>query len=284
MKKKICILHANCQGDPIEELLMLSPEFSEIYEIHNFTNYTKVPIPEELISRCDLFLHQPLGEAWGKLGSALIISKLKTSAIAQPFPSLFFQYYWPLWSSAPGFDYRDSFLDSLLERELTESQILHLYINTKLPNIYDIKTILENSINRELHKEKITGINYVDLIHSNFKQERLFNTVNHPQKKLLAHLANSILTELRMNPLSGKKIEDFPQTFPDFEMPIHPQVAEYLKLTFGGPEERYHVYGADLTFEEYAMRYIKCRKHGIDDFITFLQAAALKKETSKDMI
>lgn len=276
MKKKICILHANCQGDPIEELLMLSPEFCETYKVYNFTNYTKEVLPEELISQCDLFLHQPLAESWKELSSAFIISKLKKSALAQPFPSLFFQYYWPLWSSIPGFDYRDTFLDSLLERELTESQILHLYMNTKLTKIYDLKTIVEESINRERVKEKKTGINYVDQIYSSFKQEMLFNTVNHPRKKLLVHITNSILTKLGMNTLPQKEVKNFPQTFPDFEMPIHPQVAEYLELEFGGPGELYQVYGARLTFEEYAMRYIKCRRHGIDDFITFLQAAALR--------
>ncbi len=81
-----------------------------------------------------------------------------------------------------------------------------------------------------------------------------------------------------MGPIGGNALKNFPPPFPDFEQPIHPQVAEFLGLDFGGAQQRYYVYGAELTFEEYAMRYIKCRKNGITDFITFLVAAARVKQ------
>ncbi|WP_027723147.1 WcbI family polysaccharide biosynthesis putative acetyltransferase [Maridesulfovibrio zosterae] len=280
MKKKICILHANCQGDPVKELLCLNLEFSEIYDIYNFTNYTREIIPENLIAKCDLFLYQHLGKNWKELGSEFIISKLNNTAKAIPFPSMFFKHYWPLWSSIPGFDYRDNFLDSLLEKDLTESQILHLYLNTKLTNIYDFEEILKASLRHERQKENISIINYVDLVMANYKQERLFNTVNHPRKKILTHIVNSILEKLNMSLLTKEAVAEFPEPFAEFEQPIHPQVAEYLGLEFGSADERYNVYGAKLTFEEYAMRYIKCRMHGIDDFITFLRAAARRKDNS----
>ncbi|CCO22557.1 WcbI family polysaccharide biosynthesis putative acetyltransferase [Maridesulfovibrio hydrothermalis] len=276
MKKKICILHANCQGEPVEELLKLNTDFSEMYEVHRFTNYIKEPIPENIIADCDLFLYHHLDTNWEELSSAHICSKLKKTARAIPFPSMLFLHYWPLWSRKPGFDYPDTFLESLLERDLSESQILHLFMKTKLTNIYDFKSILEDSEKIERHKEAVSIVKYVDMILTSFRQKRLFNTINHPRKDLLVHIANTILSELGLAHLAEQSVEDFPPTFTDFEQPIHPQVAEYLELEFGGPEERYHVYGAKLTFEEYAMRYIKCRKHGFDDFIAFLQATANK--------
>lgn len=278
MNKKICILHANCQGEPVEDLLRLSPRFSECYEVYRFTNYTRETIPEELISRCDLFLHQHLSTNWGNLSSDLISSKLKKGARSVAFPSMLFLHYWPLWSGNPGFDYTDTFLESLLAKELTESQILHLFMNTRLTKIYNFEAIMNKSERIERSKENIGVVRYVDLILANFKQKRLFNTINHPRKELLAHTVNSILKELSMDNLPEQDVLNFPETFPDFEQPIHPQVAEYLGLDFGGPDERYHVYGADITFEEYAIRYIKCRKNNIDDFIAFLQAAARKSK------
>ena len=274
MKKKTCLIHANCQGEPLEELLKLSHSFSEEYETRHFTNYLREPIPDELITDCDLFLYQYVGENWGELSSENLCSKLAPTARSIAFPSMFFKSYWPLWTNVPGFDYPDIFLESLLERELTESQILHLYLNSKLSRIYDFEELTLESKRHERNKETHTDIKYVDFIEENFRQRRLFNTVNHPRRELMVHTANSILDQLEMNPLCADAVKMQPDTFPEFELPIHPQVAEHFGLDFAGPEKKYHVYGADITFEEYAIRYIKCRKNGITDFIGFLHAAA----------
>lgn len=272
--KKICILHANCQGEPLAELLQTSSGFSDRYELHSFTNYTKDFIPAELISNCDLFLYQHLGENWGEHSSASLCARLKNEAHPIAIPNMRFQHYWPLWSSEPGFNYRDKFLDSLLERDLSESQILHLFMNTKLTKIYQLDEIMEQSEQIERDKEKLTPVKYLDWILDNYKQHMLFNTINHPRTELLTITANGLLKELGFPQLKEEALENFQPPFADFEQPIHPQVAEHLGLEFGGPQQRYHVYGADLTFEEYAMRYIKCRKNNIDDFIGFLIAAA----------
>ncbi|NDV23151.1 WcbI family polysaccharide biosynthesis putative acetyltransferase [Desulfovibrio sp. JC022] len=273
--KKTCILHANCQGEPMEELLLLNDEFSSSYDIHRFTNYTRESIPVELIADCDLFLYQPLlGESWAELASDKIISRIKGTSRSIAFPSMLFKHYWPLWSSRTGFDYRDTFLDSLLEKELSESQILHLFMNTRLTNIYDFKEITDQSINIERTKEARTPVKYVDWILENYTRKPLFNTINHPRSELLTLSANTILQELGMERLNEQDLEKFPPPFADFEQPIHPQVADFLGLEFGGPQHRYHVYGTELTFEEYAMRYIKCRQNNIEDFIAFLMATA----------
>lgn len=276
MKKRICILQANCQGEPIEDLLNLSPEFKESYHIHRFTNYIREPIPDELLAKCDLFLYQHLTQGWGELSSATITSKLKNECKIIAFPNMLFIHYWPLWSSKKGFDYPDTFLESLFERDLDESQILHLFLNAKLTNIYDFKSIIAESEKVERQKENFCSAEYVDYILANYKQKKLFNTINHPRKKLLTNTVNAILSELHMLPLSASHTESFPEPFPDFEQPIHPQIAEYLGLEFCGPDTRYHVYGAELTFREYAVRYIKCRSLGIEDFIGFLQVTAQK--------
>lgn len=274
MKKKLCLIHANCQGEPLEELLNLNPDFSDHYETRHFTNYLREPIPDRLIEGCDLFLYQYVGKDWGKLGSDHLCSKLKPRSVSLAIPSMFFKNYWPLWTNTPGFDYPDIFLESLLERELTESQILHLYLNSRLDRIYDFTTLTSGSEKHELAKENRTPIKYVDYIKENYRERRLFNTVNHPGKELMIRTADKILNQLGMAPLTDKAIREYPETFPEIELPIHPQVAEKLDLNFGGPEEKYYVYGAIITFEEYIIRYIKCRKSGISDFIGFLHATA----------
>ncbi len=276
MKKKICILQANCQGEPVENLLRLSREFSETYEIHRFTNYIREVIPDELLANCDLFIYQHLAEGWKDLSSTNLCAKLKQDCKTITFPSMLFIHYWPLWSSKKGFDYTDTFLESLLERDLTESQILHLFMNAKITKIYDFDSIIAKSEKIERAKESFCSAGYVDYILENYKEKRLFNTINHPGTELLSRTANAILSEMKLPDLTCDQIETFPAPFPEFEQPIHPQIAEYLELEFAGLETRYNVYGASLTFKDYAIRYIKCRQMGIEDFIGFLHATADK--------
>ncbi|WP_031480880.1 WcbI family polysaccharide biosynthesis putative acetyltransferase [Maridesulfovibrio frigidus] len=276
MKKKVCILQANCQGEPIENLLRLSREFSETYEIHRFTNYIREVIPDELLANCDIFIYQHLAEPWKEFSSANLCSKMKQGCKTIAFPSMLFIHYWPLWSGKKGFDYTDTFLESLIERDLSESQILHLFMNAKLTKIYDFESIIAKSEQIERAKESLCSAGYFDYILDNYKQKRLFNTINHPSAELLSRTANTILSELKWPEVTCDQIETFPEPFPEFEQPIHPQIAEYLGLEFAGPETRYNVYGASLTFEEYAIRYIKCRQMGIKDFISFLHATAKK--------
>jgi hypothetical protein len=277
--KKICILHANCQGEPLEELFKLSDGFNSEFDLHRYTNYTRDHIPEKILSECDLFLFQTLSEAWGEHSSEKLCAGLKKTARSIAIPNMLFKHYWPLWSGAPGFNYRDIFLDTLLEKKLSESQILHLFLNTRLTNIYDLKKIIAKSEQIEREKEKLTPVKYVDWVLENYTQKPLFMTINHPGRELLVMTANALLGELGIAPLTEQDLENFQTPFADFEQPIHPQVTELLGLEFLGPEHRYHVYGAELTFEEYAMRYIKCRMSGIDDFIGFLTATATMEKS-----
>jgi hypothetical protein len=52
---------------------------------------------------------------------------------------MFFIGYWPLWHNAPGFDFRDRFLDHLLDMGLSKAEILHLHLRTDLARKYDLQ-------------------------------------------------------------------------------------------------------------------------------------------------
>jgi hypothetical protein len=88
--KKIIIIWANCQGNPIK--YMLNKYCNDVFDIHCFLNYTYIkdnkPLPE-IFYKCDIFLYQNYSNNDEKYDLKNIIeNKLKKECIKICFPSL----------------------------------------------------------------------------------------------------------------------------------------------------------------------------------------------------
>ncbi|MBI4806896.1 MAG: hypothetical protein HY795_16895 [Desulfovibrio sp.] len=269
-KKKLCILHGNCQGETLAALLSASPEFASGLEVEFYVNFTRQAIPEESLSRCGLFLHQHLGANWGELSSESLKARLPRNAAVLCYPNMLFKGYWPFWSNRAGFDYSDSLLDGLLERGLAKAEALHVALKGNLDRMFGLAGLLADTLGREREKESLCDVPYVDLIEDAFRHEKLFQSVNHPRKRLMVHVAQTILARLGLPPLPDGFQEACPELYPDFELPIHPQVAAFHGLTFGGEGWRFNVYGQPMTYAEYIGLYLDCKLAGRGDFIRYL--------------
>ncbi|WP_419785618.1 WcbI family polysaccharide biosynthesis putative acetyltransferase [Pseudodesulfovibrio sp.] len=270
MTKELCILHANCQGEPLLERLNLCPDFSRRYETRIFTNYIREAIPDQVLADCSLFLYQHLSPGWNDLASDHLLGKIPHTTRALCVPNLFFKGYWPTWSGAPGFDYRCEVLDKLLNLGLPPEETLILYLRRNLTDEYDLAAIAEESLKTERQRETHTPVKYVHLIESLWGHERLFNTVNHPGPLLMNHVANGVLHELGLPQVEPDAMQARGNPFPEFEQPIHPHVGAFFGWNFAKPDTRYNVYGRQLSFAGYAADYVTARKSGVTDFISFL--------------
>ncbi len=269
--KRLCVLHGNCQGETLRALLSASPEFVDAFEVEYYVNFTRQAIPSSSLSRCGLFLHQHLGESWGEVSSPALRAALPKAARKVCFPTIMFTGYWPFWSNRPGFDFADSFLDSLLERGLTAAEALHVAVHTDLSKSFDLSAMLAATFEKERHKEIFSDIAYVDVLERHFRTQKLMNTINHPRRRLMFHVADGVLEQLGMPPL-GEEIRTLcPELYADFELPIHPGVARHHGLAFGGEGAHFNVYGRSLTYAGYAAQHLACRQAGRSDFIQFLQ-------------
>jgi hypothetical protein len=128
-------------------------------------------------------------------------------------------------------------------------------------------------------KERRWDADAVDLILGAYREEALFNTVNHPRRRLCLHVADGVLGRLGFEPLGEEETAGFGEPFPEFEQPIHPQVVDYLGLSFVDHDTRYFVYGSYKSFEEYVHCYLDCRLRGIEDFIGYLRLDCGRSET-----
>lgn len=276
MGKELCILHANCQGEPLIKRLMTCPDFADRYECRLFTNYIREPIPDEALRSCNLFLYQHLGVEWDDLASATLLDKLSPNARHLCIPNMFFKGYWPTWTGQPGFDYRCMFLDELTDTDLPPEEVVMIYLHTNMATKFDLLTMVAESLELERERESHTPIEYVDIISRNYREIRLFNTVNHPRKLLMNHVARSVLMELGFEPPAHHVLDALGEPFPEFEQPINPKVGEYFGWRFTATDQQYRIYGRHMTFSRWVANYVFARRAKVKDFIGFLLGDDIK--------
>ena len=276
MHRTPCLMHANCQGEELERLLLASSSFNNKYRLVRRTNYAREPISQEELAECGLFMYQHLGEEWGEFASAALLRRLPPSALPLCIPNLFFKGCWPFWASRGPIDFSDTLLNRLIDEGAPKPVILRVYLHGNIRSFVDLQAVLEESIEIERKKEAQTCVKTVDFFLKNWKQRPFFHTINHPGKELLIHAANGILSATGFSPLRDDEIAvacaaDFP-SYSDFDLPVHPQVATFHGLDFAGPTDSFAVFGRRMTFAEYISRYIDCRINGMEkDFLGYLQ-------------
>ena len=277
MHKKLCLLHANCQGEELAVLLRASAAFDSSYRLVLRTNYTHEPVSAQELAECDAFLYQYLDDTWKELSSRTLLRQLAPSALALQIPNLFFKGYWPFWTPHGPIDFSDTLLNRLIDEGTPKAAILKLYLHNDITNFIDLKTALDETVAIERQKEAHSCVAYVDYTLRLWKQQMLFLTVNHPGLDLLVHVAQGILDALGLPPLTEQELarpglhDDFP-SYINFELPVHPQVAAFHGLEFGGPQQTYAVFTRRMTFEQYISRYIDCRLSSMDEnFLGYLQ-------------
>lgn len=274
--RETCLLHANCQGDPLARLLAASPEFSARWRLKLVTNYTRAPLPSAELAACTLFLYQNLGPEWGDLASEAVVARLPSGCVSLCVPNLFFKGYWPLWTSASSMHFGDVQLDYLTDQGLEPAEAVHVSLKTDVAALYDLDGLLAESQAVERRREAGAVMSVVDYVESRWRERQLFATVNHPGPELMTLVANAVLDRLDFPSLPPDRAEALAAAGdlacdPHFELPIHPGVARHFGLTFAGPDRRYPAYGKSLTWREYALCYVDCRRKGLD-LLQYLQA------------
>ncbi|MUM76604.1 hypothetical protein GKC30_03030 [Pseudodesulfovibrio sp. F-1] len=271
MNKELCIVHANCQGEPLIERLMTSPQFAARYHCELYTNYIRQPVPPERLGRCALFLYQHLGPEWNELASAALLAALPASAQHLCIPNMFHLGYWPLWSGRPGFDYRCDHLDEFLALGRSPEETMILFLRSDPAARYDLPGLIARSVALERKKEERTPIKYLDMVLERSRSVRLFHTINHPGRELMDHAARGVLAQLGLAAPDKAALARLDEPFQEFELPINPKVARFFGWDFATPETQYQIYGRQMNFARYATNYIMAARAGISDFIGYLQ-------------
>ena len=276
MTKELCIIHANCQADPMLELLARHPAFCGRFAAEKYTNYLREKIDPARLAACTVFMYQHLGDKWGEHASENLLGLVNPKALVLRLPNMLFKGYWPFWTNHSPSDFGDFFLDKLIDLNIGKPEIMRLYLHGDLTRKFDLAAMFKESLAVEREKEKGCLAPSVDLILEHFKEEQLFGTINHPRQRLIWNMTQAVLKALELPALPDIKSESYRQftdPYPEFTLPIHPQVAAFHGLKFIAPKTRYQVFGKEKTFEQYISNYVDCRLLGIKPFVGYLQVA-----------
>jgi hypothetical protein len=267
-KKKVCIISANCQGAYIKALLGSHSEFSSDFEIFYFVNYKKERIPVELLKKADVLIYQPLSEKWGELSSEYL-EEHAPKAFKIRISYLTFPVYWPLFCHDPRnintdeypfgqFPYGDRYILDLLRRGMDKEEIFRRVCSKDILNFVDVDKVLEEYIEVQKDIETRRDLKLLDFILDNFRKHKLFETYNHPSKILALHQVNCLLEKLGYRPLKEQEVPNNLDNFLQmFQQPIHPYLAEALKLEFeAGWNTKYKIWYEPMTTLEYYKAYI----------------------------
>lgn len=281
MARSLCIIHANCQGDPLRFLLESTPAFAHAFEVRKYTNYLRESIPADELARCSLLLYQELPDTWGEHATSALVQLLPPGAQALKIPNMFFNGYWPLWTNQTHLAYGDLLLEHLAGLGLGPSEILHVYLKGSIAAKFDLTALVQASRQREERKEEGVVTPTLPLIDSYWREEQLFHTVNHPGPRLMLHVADGVLRALDMPPVPPSVRRALTAMPEEFIQPIHPQVGALYGLPFASAERLYPVYGQEMTFAQFAAAYVDCRlRHEIAasaatvDFVVYLHLLA----------
>lgn len=270
MRKELLIIHANCQGEILRQLLQSHQQISDAYECLLVTNYIREPVPLDELSRCSVFLYQYLGKNWGDLASEMLLGHLNKKCAAICIPSYYWPVYWPLQQHAGHYVLRDRLLEELWARNLTREEFVYLATSPGLLKSYDICGIVEKSLAHEQAKEARTSFPYLDRILAGHEKHPLFYTFNHPGEEIMLFTANEILDRLGLERLRRDEIPALETYYTALELPVHPGAAEAFNLSWAGPDTRYAVYGQQATYAQFAWLYAEYRQSGIDNFVEFM--------------
>ena len=275
MPRALCLLHANCQGEALRPLLEASPAFARHFRVLHVLNYTRAALPDDLLDGCALYLHQELGAKWGELSSADILRRLPPACQALRLPNLFFQGYWPTWTRLPGVDFADTLLEELLRRGLSPLEASLVYQRAGPALFGSLPDIAEASLRREEAKEQDAPIRCAPLVREYWRTEQLFITVNHPARRLVLHVADSVLRLLGLGGLPDSVAHAYVHPQEDFWLPLPPALGlpesdGGLALPFAGRQRRYRIFARQMTAADYARCYLSCRAAGEGNLLTFL--------------
>lgn len=270
MRKELLIIHANCQGEILLQLLESHKQIAETYECRLYTNYIREPVPLDDLSRCSVFLYQHLGKNWGELASETLLRHLNKKSSALCIPSYYWPMCWPLQQHVGHYVLRDRLLEDLWARSLSREEFVHLATTSSLLKFYDIHQIVDTSLAHEKKKEAKTSFPYLDRILADHEQQALFYTFNHPGQEIMLFTANEILDRLGYDRLHGTDLPELEPYYTALELPVHPGVAKAFNLSWCGPNSIYNVYGHQVTYAQFAWLYAEYRSSGMRNFVNFM--------------
>ena len=266
---KNVVIFANCQGWLVKDALKTyAPDFidkSAIHFIENFTDDHRQCL--DVLERCDLFLCQnEKGEEVERRFSE-IAALLPPHATLIRFPMVGFNVFWPSMSRdySPALDrvsqkaifhFADRDIIRLWRKDLPTEQIIDTTFASEPASRDLLYRSLEMWTQSYVIQEQGCDVAISDLILKIIFERETFYWPTHCSNEVIFSLVDRILVKLGKRQLLPE-CSSASDTLHDWELPIHPAVANAFSLKYAPPDRAYLMPdGRRLTFREYLREYI----------------------------
>lgn len=249
-----CVIYANCQGKTLLDMLHQSPSFAAQYTTVNFYNYTPQQPTKDILTRCKLFIYQDVPGIQG------LMKALPPNSKTVCLPKISWRVFWPFTPSSNKelrkYPYSDAYVLDLIRQGHAKEQVVKQYMQLDVHKHVDLKLIYQQNIDYLNSPHNTRDIRITDYIVANFKKRELFFSYNHPHKDIALQVTNEILNRTGRQSLKPADVENLPSWGVDFQMPIHPSIADFFGLEFYTPDTTVNQFGEQVDFCRYIQNYV----------------------------
>lgn len=278
MHKPTILVYGNCQASAMAQTFSKLPGIKDLCEVRYLASFVHpvdgvAPIHQDWLDRCLVFIEQK--GAWTEFPRK---AELPTSTVSLSFPTVSMNSLWPLHANDPRnrteppdypfgrYPYGDRLVMELLDKGYAGKELLKEYMGHDIGQMLDLDRFFELESERLRLADAACDIKMADFVLSNFRNERLFWSHNHPTSQLFKHLFHKILSGLGQ--LAGSMdVVELNQWLDncyrnwepagEISVAVHPQVARHFQLEWVDSKTKYwHFRAAPAGFDEYMLNYI----------------------------
>ncbi len=262
------LIVGNCQAQTVHEALVRSGEFHDRLDV----KYHFVALQQNL--------HEQ-GKAELETSDVLLVQEIKDweyyplrphirdDVRIIKFPLLHFASLWPFdHYNGPGdreayerewpnltFLYHDGLLSRLRKEIPDREERLLAYRTLSVGGIINFARLHDFEKRRLTAMDKQFGCEVGQFILANFQRRRLFYTTNHPNGQIIGMLMQYLLRQLGIDP--AYRSIGILDHLKRLQVPVHPKVAEALRVKWVDANTKYRYCGEQITWETYVRRYIE---------------------------
>jgi tetratricopeptide (TPR) repeat protein len=154
----------------------------------------------------------------------------------------------------------DAYLNRLIREGVATEEAAARYLDLDINQHVRLDRRLEMGLALQRRRDEQTGFAVADLIARHFRDEPVFLTPDHPNRRIFLHIAQHCFERLGV---PSHVIARLPHVmrrslFLQDELPVHPRLAAHFGLTWASADRRYPFWlDGDFTFAEFIVRYLR---------------------------
>ena len=264
------LVYGNCQGGWLAQALSLNHEIAARFDITYLSDYLGRPPANHPIHQPD-FLPGCSVVIWQTASACQppqFLAALPPGCRQIRYPTLWLKMLWPTYAVDPRnlpekefpwgrYPYGDRLVMKLLEEGVPPADLAKRYVDTDLNTIVNLERFSEMSRAELRFNDQQSDVTITPFIEANFRQRKLFGTVNHPTYLVLSHIYHAVESALLELPVPADPLRPAHAValLGAQETPLHPQIIGHFKLEWAFPGMKWLYHSAFLSLEEYIPAY-----------------------------